>query len=152
MQRTPSKLEVLSPDFFRNLPTPFTLTSCYLQGKLACWHTTCSDGDTLYFFFGGHDYALLQNHHVYFNNLFSILAQAIEGGYNYIDLGQTAEIAKMKAGGTMMYKEMFFYHRNPLVRLLLKLARPLITYHLPTLQLHPFKTGAAQPEPETVLV
>ena len=139
MQHTSSKLEVLSHAFFRNLPEPFSLTSCYLEGSLICWHVTCADDDTLYFFFGGHDYALLNSHHVYFNNLFSIVGQAIEGGYQQLDLGQTAEIAKIKTGGYPVFKSMFLYHRHPVIRLLLTLAKPLISYRLPRMELHTLK-------------
>lgn len=139
MQHTKSKLETLSFDFFKHLPHQFYLTSYYHETELLCWHINCRDEEQLFFFFGGHDYQLLNNYHSYFNNLFGILKEAIEDGFSQIDFGQTAETAKMKTGGLMAEKRMFLYHRNFLIRAILKLCKPLITYKSPQEILHPLK-------------
>lgn len=152
MQHTKSKLETLSFDFFKYLPDQFYLTSYYYQTQLLCWHINCKDEDQLFFFFGGHDYRLLNNFQSYFNNLFGILKEAIEDGFSQIDFGQTAEIAKMKPGGQMTEKRMFLYHRNFLVRTLLKLCKPLITYKSPQEILHPLKPAEVFIHRKTELV
>lgn len=139
MRHTKDKLETLSLAFFKNLPENFQLTSYYHEDKLLCWHINCIDHNNLFFFFGGHDYGQLPHYQSYFNNLFGILKEAIHGGYQYIDFGQTAEIAKMKTGGTACHKRMFVYHRNPLIKSLLRICKPLITYRPPKAIVHPFK-------------
>ena len=139
MKRTKNKLETLSLDFFINLPSNFRLCSYYTGDVLICWHITCSDQNQLFFFFGGHDYGLLNQYQLYFNNLFGILKQFIADGYQKLDLGQTAEIAKMKAGGQLQPKVLFLYHRNAFVQLLLRLFKPFISYHPPELSVHIFK-------------
>jgi len=45
----------------------------------------------------------------------------------------------MKTGGQMAEKRMFLYHRNFLIRAILKLCKPLITYKPPKQILHPLK-------------
>lgn len=142
MKRTKNKLETLSYEFFKQLPADFYLTSYYANEQLLCWHINCIDQHDLIFFFGGHDYKLLNQHHSYFNNLFGIISEAIDNKFTHIDLGQTAEIAKMKAGGTMDKKMMFLYHKNKFTRKLLQLFKPMITYHPPEQMVHPMKTAA----------
>ena len=93
----------------------------------------------MFFFFGGHDYELLDKYQSYFNNLFGIVRQFINDGYERLDLGQTAEIAKMKAGGQMEPRTMFLYHHNPFIRFILRILKPIITYHSPKLVVHPFR-------------
>ncbi len=152
MQQTKNKLETLSFDFFKHLPDNFYLTSYYHQTQLLCWHINCRDEDQLFFFFGGHDYQLLNNYHSYFNNLFGILKEGIEDGFSQIDFGQTAETAKMKTGGQMAEKRMFLYHRNFLIRAILKLCKPLITYKSPQEILHPLKPAEVFIHRKTELV
>lgn len=129
MRRTPSRLEVLSEDFFRSLPGGFYLTTYYAGDRMLCWHVNCRDDDTLLFLFGGHDYASLAEYEGYFNNLFGIVQEAIRGGFRRIEFGQTAEVAKMKTGGSVVPKRMFLYHRRRLPRWLLRVGRPWIEYH-----------------------
>jgi hypothetical protein len=142
MQKTKNKLETLSFDFFKHLPNNFYLSSYYYNKQLLCWHINCRDKKQLFFFFGGHDYTMLNKYQSYFNNLFGILREAIEDGYEKIDLGQTAETAKMKIGGLMEERQLFLYHRYAIVRAILKLCKPLITYKPPEKIVHPLKPTA----------
>lgn len=148
LKKTPSKLEVLKREFFANLPGEFTLTSYYHEDSLLCWHITASDNGTLFFFFGGHDYNRLQEFHSYFNNLFGILREGIQGRYTMIEFGQTAEIAKMKVGGYPIPKAMFIYFRNPVLNSLLRVFQPLITYRAPLPAFNAFRVG--EPEKMTL--
>jgi hypothetical protein len=138
IEHSSNRLEELSIDYFKNLPEPFQLTTYYHQGRLLCWHIYCHEGDTLYFFFGGHDYRLLNEYQSYFNNLFGIIREAISEGYREIDLGQTAETAKLKTGGEMIPKQLFLYCRNSILRSLIRLCRPLLEYHYPKINYHMF--------------
>ena len=139
MNHTKEKLETLSFEFFKNLNDCFQLTSYYEGERLICWNITCSDHEKLFFFFGGHDYKLLNIYHSYFNNLFGIVRQFLKKDYQKLDLGQTAEIAKMKTGGQMEGRTMFLFHHNLFIRSLLRLFKPIITYHPPKLVVHPFR-------------
>lgn len=139
MKHTKEKLETLTFDFFKNLPGGFELTSYYNKELLICWHITCADQEKLFFFFGGHSYKLLDDYQSYFNNLFGIVRKFVKEGYQKLDLGQTAEIAKMKTGAQMEPRAMFLYHHNLFIRLLLRCFKPFITYHPPKLEVHPFK-------------
>lgn len=139
MKHTREKLETLGFDFFKNLPGCFQLTSYYDKRKLICWHITCTDQEKLFFFFGGHDYKLLNNYQSYFNNLFGIVRKFVKQGYQKLDLGQTAEIAKMKTGAQIEPRAMFLYHHNLFIRFLLRCFKSFMTYHPPKLKVHPFR-------------
>jgi hypothetical protein len=139
MNHTNEKLETLSFDFFKNLPDCFHLSSYFHKEQLICWHITCRDKEKLFFFFGGHDYTLLNEYQSYFNNLFGIVRQFADEEYQKLDLGQTAEIAKMKTGARLEARAMFLHHHNSFVRLLIRCFKPFITYHPPKLVVHPFK-------------
>ncbi len=145
MRRTPSKLELLGPGFFRELPPEFSLTSYSCAGRLLCWHVVCRDGETLYFLFGGHDYDGLAAHQSYFNNLFGILREAIGSGVARIDFGQTAEVAKMKLGAAPRQLRMFLHHGSRVVRGLLRLGKPWLEYHAAAPGIHALKGRPSAP-------
>jgi hypothetical protein len=128
MKKTTTKLETLSIDVFRYLPSNFRLTTYYFDGKMICWHVVCNDTGVLFFFFGGMNYAYRDQFQSYNNNLLGILSAAFVQKYRVIDFGQTAEIAKTRLGGVFSERRMFLYHRNPILFGLLKLFRSLITY------------------------
>jgi hypothetical protein len=128
MRRTKTKLETLSFNLFRNLPSNFLLTTYYNETALLCWHITCSDGNTLFFFFGGMDYSLRDHYQSYHNNLYGIIIEAIQKKYDFIDLGQTAETAKRRLGGEPQERRMFLYHRNPLILNALRPFKRVLTY------------------------
>lgn len=128
MKQTPNKLETLTTDFFQHLPETFQLTTYFDQEQMLCWHITCQEQERFYFFFGGHDYAQLDERQVYFNNLFGVLEGAIAQKCTYLDLGQTAEIPKMRLGGHLIPKQVILYHRSALVRWLLQKLRRFIEY------------------------
>jgi hypothetical protein len=121
MKRTKTKLEILNLDFFRKLPSNFTLTTYYHENGMLCWHITCCDGNALFFLFGGMDYRFRDMFQSYHNNLYGIITEAIQRKSGMIDLGQTAETAKARLGAGPEERRMFLYHRNPLV---LNLIRP----------------------------
>lgn len=77
----------------------------------------------------------------YNNNLLGIISAAMEKKYQYIDFGQTAEIAKTRLGGVLSERKMFLYHSNPLMFALLKLFKNLITYSKTNKEPHVFKTN-----------
>jgi hypothetical protein len=128
MKRTRTKLEILGLELFRNLPANFILTTYYDEDKMLCWHITCKDGKILFFFFGGMDYSLRDRYQSYQNNLYGIITEGVNNKYDYIDLGQTAEIAKARLGGKPEERRMFFYHRNPIILHIIRPFKGILTY------------------------
>ena len=78
MRRTRTKLEILSLDLFRNLPSNFSLTTHYGENNMLCWRITCNDGYGLFFFFGGMNYSLRDHYQSYHNNLYGIITDAVK--------------------------------------------------------------------------
>lgn len=152
LKRTPNKLETLPEAFFRNLPPAFRLTTYRLPapagngaaveirgGTILCWSITCREAGRFYFFFGGMNYDLIQSYDSYFNNLFGILQMALAQKCTYLDLGQTAEVPKMRLGGQLVPKQMFLYHRNPILYWALERLKPFIRYKEAFPATHVFK-------------
>lgn len=129
MARTKTKLEILSKDFFKNLPGNFVLTSYYnKQDELLIWHITGEFKNVYSFLFGGINYEKRDEFDAYYNNLIGIVYDGIDKGYKTINFGQTAEVPKMRLGGECFPKKMFIYHRNVLIRSLFKVFRKQIGY------------------------
>ncbi len=128
MNRTSTKLEILSLDLFRNLPSNFVLTTLYHDKIMLAWHIICYEGDVVFFFFGGMDYGKRDLFQSYHNNLLGILKAGIENHCSMIDFGQTAETAKLRLGGELWGRGMFIYHKNPLVLFLFSILRRWLTY------------------------
>ena len=110
-KRSESKLEKLSLEFFKNLPSKYRLTTYSLNDKPIAWHITLQDNGVMYFFFGGTDYSTIPTFESYFNNIYGILRKAVEQGFKTIDFGQTAEIPKTRLGGKVVELNLFVYHR-----------------------------------------
>ena len=141
MKRTKTKLEILSMDLFRNLPSNFVMTSYYNENSMLCWHITCRDGNTLFFFFGGMNYSSRDNFQSYHNNLYGIIREAISNKYDFIDLGQTAETAKSRFGAIPEERKMFLYHSNPVILYFLRPFKRILTYSKTCEKSNVFKTG-----------
>jgi len=147
MKRTKTKLEILSFDFFKNLPENFILTSHYINEKLIAWQICTRDMDKLSFFVGGMDYVYRDRYSLYYNNLLSILKYTIDNNFSLIDFGQTAELAKLRLGGELSERRMFIFHRNSIINSLLKRVKPLLEYsgsyeHPKVFKLNNAKTGS----------
>jgi hypothetical protein len=128
MKKTTTKLETLSLNAFRELPTNFILTTYYTDKVMLCWNVICKDVKTMFFFFGGMNYLLRDQYQSYNNNLIRIISAAFENEYAVVDFGQTAEVAKTRLGGKLSERRMFAYHKNPLVLYLLCLFKNAFTY------------------------
>lgn len=129
IKKTDTKLEVLSKNFFVHLNTNFRLSSAYFKNKLVAWNITVKDSETLYFLFGGIDYKYRDKFDSYYNNLLHIIKGGIVQGCSNINLGQTAEISKNRLGAEFYEKKMFLYHKNLIVRSILKLLKHSIGFN-----------------------
>jgi len=139
LKRSKGKLETLSMEFLQKLPSNFHLTTCCDQGKVIGWFITTTFGEKTYFFLGGIDYKQNELHHTYFNILIEILREAIEKKASCLDLGQTAEIPKIRLGGKIMEKYMLGYHSNRAIRKLLVAGKSLLEYPGIVPEAHVFK-------------
>lgn len=128
MKTSTTKLETLPENAFRYLPGKFRLTTFYTDSEMLFWHILLPDENVLYYYMCGINYALRDRYETYHNSLFSIITTAMELGYSTVDLGQTAEVAKMRVGALPQERRMFMYHKNPLIHLLLNTFRNFITY------------------------
>ena len=136
-ERSQAKLEKLGPEFFRNLDNRFVLTRYYRQQRLIGWHITLIDGDVFYFFLEGHDPSV---NDVYFNMLLGVMQQGLESGAARIDLGQTAEIPKMRLGGRLVERRMFATHQSRFVQLIVERTKRLLEYNRRVPETHVFRT------------
>jgi len=127
-KRSDGKLEKLSYDFFRNLPEEFILTTCYKKEALIGWNLALENHGMYYFFLGGIDYKQNKANNTYLRLLAQLVRDGIEKQATIIELGQTAEIAKMRMGGLPETLYMQAHHSNRLLNRLLILASPLLAY------------------------
>lgn len=128
LKRSKGKLETLSLNFFQNLSSNFNLTTYYNQEKLIGWFISTVFREKYYFFLGGIDYDMNKQFNTYLNILFGVLREGIEKNASYIDLGQTAEIPKLRMGGKLVEKSMLGYHSNWILRKLLIAGKGLLEY------------------------
>ena len=127
-KRSSGKLEKLTLDFFKNLPPEFKLTICMKGDTSIGWNIALEDKKVYYFFLGGIDYSQNKTYSTYFKLLASIVKDGIESNVETIDLGQTAEIAKMRMGGLPQPLYMEAHHSLRGINYLIKIFSPLLEY------------------------
>ncbi|PKP50394.1 MAG: hypothetical protein CVT94_01985 [Bacteroidetes bacterium HGW-Bacteroidetes-11] len=127
-KRSKNKLEKLSFDFFKNLPCEFKLTICHNNESIFGWNIALENQDIYYFFFGGIDYKHNKIHNTYLRLLSTIIKDGIEKKSKFIDLGQTAEIPKMRMGGKPRILYMEAHHNNVFLNKLIKTLSSLLEY------------------------
>lgn len=114
------KLERLNLDFFKNLPDNFLLTTIKKKDSLLGWYITLTIKAKTYFFLGGIDYKLNKDNSTYLRLLHNIVEKSIKDKTKTIDLGQTAEIPKIRMGGKPKTLYMEVFHSNYIFNYLLK--------------------------------
>jgi hypothetical protein len=139
LKQSKGKLETLTMDFFQHLPPEFRLAVLHQQEIPAGWFITVHFREKHYFFLGGIDYAKNSTFNTYFNILTEIIREGIEMCASVIDLGQTAEIPKLRTGGKLHEKFMLGTHSNPVFRVLLKSGKRFLEYSAKYDDAHVFK-------------
>lgn len=127
-KRSSGKLEKLSFDFFKKLPSDFSLTVCFKNNDVIGWNIALSNRNIYYFFLGGIDYKLNKSYNTYLRLLSSIIRDGIEKKADFIELGQTAEIPKMRLGGKQIPRYMEAHHSNFILNKLIKLSGSFLEY------------------------
>ena len=139
MDKTRTKLETLSLMLFKNLPDNFILTTHYWNDTMLAWHICTCDRQTIFFFMGGMNYKFRDRFQSYQNNLISIINYSYTNNFRRIDLGQTAEIAKMRMGGIEDERWLFLYHKNNFFLFFFSLFKRFLEYSTVQHKLHVFK-------------
>jgi hypothetical protein len=139
MARARHRLEVLEAEFFRRLPAPIELVSCYAGRQLLCWRLILAERGRLTFLLGGHDHHYNEAFATYFNNLFGLLEDGLRHGAREIELGQTAEDAKARLGARPVETRMLLGHHRGVVRGLLRLFGETLAYRDPCPGYHVFR-------------
>lgn len=131
------KLEKLDIDFFKKMPT--SIYVFYLDSKAVAFVQLSNSRRELFFAFGGIDYSLNHKYDLYMNMLIFILKHGIENKYLSIDMGQTAEDAKMKLGCRQYKKYMHIYYPNLVIRFLIRLFSKKLSYKQLDIKFNIFK-------------
>lgn len=135
------KMETLSFTFFRKLPPPIVLVSCYRKSRLLCWRLILAENNRLLFLLGGHDYRLNNRYDAYFNNLAGVLNDGIDLGVAHIDFGQTAEDPKSRLGARAVPEKMLLHHSHSLGNRLIGSFAPFLAYRKSPPSYHVFRKG-----------
>ena len=142
-KRSSGKLEKLTFDFFRHLPSDFILTVCNKNNDVIGWNIALSDQNTYYFFLGGIDYKENRTYKTYLRLLSSIVRDGIEKRSEFIEMGQTAEIPKMRMGGKPIHLYMEAHHSNFFFNKLIKLSGNILEYKRKLENTHSLKQDRA---------
>ncbi len=127
-QRSHARLEKLTVSFFSELPPSFSLTACFSGDITAGWTISLHHERKHYFFMGGVNRSLPEAHDIYMYLLAEIVREGIESGSDEIDLGQTAEIPKMRMGGVPIPRYMEAHLSFPPLNRMLKKFSGLLEY------------------------
>ncbi len=143
LNKSGARLETLPEAFFRGLPEDlFELTTITRDGVMLGWLVMLFQGDRAVFFMGGMPEDAQREPDLYFYITSWVLRRAISRGARHLDLGQTAEIPKLRLGGQLEPRAMAVYHPTGALRLLLAAAAPLLSYHRELQTHHVFTQGA----------
>ncbi len=146
LSKSDAKLETLPEAFFRALPADaFELTTVERDGRLLGWVILLERDLDAAFFMGGMPEDAAREPDLYFFLTTCVLGRALSRGARRLDLGQTAEIPKLRLGGRLEPRLMAVHHPLSAVRLLLAAAAPLLTYHRPVDDHHVFSAPAPEP-------
>lgn len=128
MERTPTKLETLNHEFFKNLfhqKDTYELLNLIIKGKIISSAILIQKEEVLSFMLVGREFAK-DEYDSYFNLVYGIIALAIERNCKKIKLGQTAYWVKQCVGATPKQEYIYFASRNKLMHQVLKSLRKVI--------------------------
>ena len=128
MERTATKLETLSSDFFTNLflqKEGYKLLNLVVKGKIISSAVLILSDDTITFMLAGRKNAR-DEYDSYFNLVYGIIALAIQSGCKKIKLGQTAYWVKQCVGAIPEQELIYFASRRPVMHWILKSLRNVI--------------------------
>lgn len=115
-ERSQSKLEKLSIDYFKKLPGKILV---FKDDDREVGFVQLKEVDKkLYFLFCGFDESLNKKYDLYLNMIFSIIDYSIINGFDTLSLGQTTEDTKLKVGSLEIEKYLYFSSKYKPVNLI----------------------------------
>ncbi len=126
LHRSDARLETLPLEFFQKLPENFHLVSVLREGRLLGWVILLTDLPDAYFFMGGMPDDRPENLYFYLTTV--VLEHSLKKAARRLDLGQTAEVPKLRLGGKLSPRLMAVTHPSGMLRLLLTAASPLLSW------------------------
>ncbi len=137
-ERSPYKLEKLSWDFFKS--ERFTVIVLEKDQQAYGFVQLLANGTELIFEFVGFNHDKNHEYDIYIRLLLEIVRYGLENGFKTIDLGQTADEAKLKLGAYYETLYAFLHHHNPVINYLAKKTGSYLGYQaLDDRQFHVFK-------------
>jgi predicted N-acyltransferase len=96
------KLEVLPIEYFRQIAVELgsqaDLITLLKDSKIVAFGWALRDGSTYHLTYAGIDYSLNHEFDLYFNLMYAMLDRALRGGFETINVGQTATAFKARIG------------------------------------------------------
>jgi len=111
---------VLPRKFFTKFPNENYILGLELDATVLAWAFLVPQGRYLYFLFGGFNDQLNEEYSIYNNLLLAIIRFSIENKYEKVNLGQTAELSKMRIGGYPRERFLLVRHTNCLINQIIK--------------------------------
>lgn len=112
-----AKLEKQKIDFFTEFDG--SIIEFLKDNALCGFIQTKVIGETLYFIFGGIDYLKNSDGYLYLKMLYQVIEEGIKNKCKYINMGQTAEEAKMRFGCYEEKLYMYCYSNNKIINFLI---------------------------------
>ncbi|MDO9390392.1 MAG: GNAT family N-acetyltransferase [bacterium] len=111
---------VLPRDYFVRFPVKSYILGLEADGIVFAWAFLVPKGRYLYFLFGGFNEKFNNAYSIYNNLLLAIVRFSIENKYEKINLGQTAELSKMRIGGYPVERYQLVRHTDPIINQILQ--------------------------------
>lgn len=134
------KIETLPMEFFRG--AFFKIFVLENDDGVQGFVQLLENGSELIFEFVGVAYSNNNRYDTYHRMLLEIIQYGIQGGFQTIDFGQTADDTKLKLGCDYTYLWAYLHHHNPLIQRLCTLLAPAIEYRPITTDFRVFREGA----------
>ncbi|MDQ7798720.1 MAG: GNAT family N-acetyltransferase [Candidatus Edwardsbacteria bacterium] len=111
---------VLPREFFTKFPTESYILGLEMDTTVLAWAFLVPQGRYLYFLFGGFNDRWNEEFSIYNNLLLAIIRFSIENKFDKVNLGQTAELSKMRIGGYPRERFLLVRHTNCLINQVIK--------------------------------
>lgn len=112
--------KVLPRHYFAKFPVENYILGLEADGTILAWAFLVPKGRYLYFLFGGFNDKYNDAYNIYNNLLLAIVRFSIENKYERINLGQTAELSKMRIGGHPIERYQLVRHTDPIINQILQ--------------------------------
>jgi hypothetical protein len=107
---------ILPIRFFLEIPSEKSIIGLQMGEEILAWALLIPSDKYLYFLFGGYKEEFNHKYHLYNNLLLSIIRFSIENGFKRLNLGQTAELSKMRLGGYPVERYILVSHAGSAIR------------------------------------